>query len=80
MCIRDSFRCQLGAVAGLFVEFAENGPGRIHGVGVPGQVKLVAAVQDFHVQPLCDLLDVLIQAATEAGQSTGIVGFEADVL
>jgi len=43
-------------------------------------MKLVAAVQDFHVQPLCDLLDVLIQAATEAGQSTGIVGFEADVL
>jgi len=43
-------------------------------------LQAVLGLERHVLQPLCDLLDVLIQAATEAGQSTGIVGFEADVL
>ena len=45
-----------------------------------GFLRQMLLALELLLQPLCDLLDVLIQAATEAGQSTGIVGFEADVL
>ncbi|GAA5125917.1 hypothetical protein GCM10023339_49860 [Alloalcanivorax gelatiniphagus] len=40
----------------------------------------IAAVADVHLEAFGDLFDVLVQAPTEAGQATGVVRFETDLL
>jgi len=69
----DLGRTQDFLVFSQFIEAFKYLRGNGNGISVPDQGKQITAIADLEMQSFFNLVDVLVQAATEVGQTLGVL-------